>query len=501
MRSILLPLLILVCSLLGAQTADEIKKAAQAAFDAFDAPGFAVGVIKDGEVLVSTGFGTLEQGADRPVDGNTLFAIASNTKAFISTAIVKLHEEGKLDLDAPVQQYLPYFQLYDEYVSQHTTVRDLLCHRVGLGTFSGDAIWYKSDKTAEEIVRQIRHLPQAYSWRGGYGYTNLMFITAGEVIRAVTGMSWEDYVRQQFFAPLGMERSQTGVAPLSRMDNVATPHVSHRNNEKISMAPWGASGAAGGIISSSNDMLKWLHAQLEAGTIDGREIFPTQVQRQTFKPHNTYGGALRFATIGLGWFIYERDGQPVVTHGGGYDGMYSRVILLPEQEVGIVVLSNSMTGLTSALGNYLRDRFLGMSVDDDWAKTAWEREQSGREKWDARQKNARLSRTAGVTQPSVGNDEMLGDYQDPLFGDFKVAMLDSGELELQFSGSSALNARLKHHNYNTYQLIWNEPHAWFDFGTVQFVTNNRNQVTGLQFDVPNDDIFFEELEPMKVKRN
>ena len=158
---------------LAGQTAEEIRIAAQQALEAYDTPGFAVGVIKDGQVVLSEGFGTRTINKDEKVDSNTLFAIASNTKAFIATAIVKLHQEGKLNLDDPVQKYLPYFQLYDEYVSQHTTIRDLLCHRVGLGTYSGDAIWYKTEKSAEEIIKQIKYLPQAYEWRGGYGYTNL----------------------------------------------------------------------------------------------------------------------------------------------------------------------------------------------------------------------------------------------------------------------------------------------------------------------------------------
>ncbi|PHI19067.1 serine hydrolase [Lewinellaceae bacterium SD302] len=499
MRHLFLISSLLLAGFLTAQSAADIRAAAKKSLATFDAPGFSVGVIKDGKVVISEGFGVRTKGESEPVDGNTLFAIASNTKAFISTAIAKLHEEGKLDMDAPVRRYLPYFQLYDEYVSEHTTVRDLLCHRVGLGTFSGDAIWYKSEKSAEEIVRQIRHLPQAYSWRGGYGYTNLMFITAGEVIRSVTGMGWEEYVRQQFFAPLEMNRSQTGVEPLANMSNVATPHVSYRDNEPISMAPWGASGAAGGIISSSNDMLKWLHTQLEAGTVEGQVIFPAKVQDHTFRPHNTYGGPLRFSTVGLGWFIYEREGQAVVTHGGGYDGMYSRVILLPEEEVGIVILSNSMTGLTSALGSHLRDLYLGMETSEDWLEKAWEGEVSGREKWNSRQKEIKLGRVSGITKPTVSESELSGNYRDPLFGDFKVARLATGDLELQFSRSNALNAKLEHFHHNTYRLLWNEPHAWFDFGTVQFLTNNRNQVTGLQFDVPNDDIFFEELHPVKVR--
>jgi CubicO group peptidase (beta-lactamase class C family) len=480
---------------LTAQTAEEINRDANAALAAYDTPGFAVGVIKDGKVVLSAGFGTRTDGKKETVDGATLFAIASNSKAFISTSITKLHLEGKLDLDAPVQTYLPYFQLYDPYVSSHTTVRDLLCHRVGLGTFSGDAIWYKSEKSAEEIIRQIKYLPQAYEWRAGYGYTNLMFITAGEVIRSVTGQSWAEYVRSNFFAPLGMGRSQTSVKPLVGMDNVATPHVTHRGNQPLEMAPWEASGAAGGIISSTDDMLKWLNAQLQEGTVAGKEIFPEKVLDQTFKVHNSSAGKLTFSAIGLGWFIYEREGKAVVTHGGGYDGMYSRVIMIPELELGIVVLSNSMTGLSSALGSRIRDLALG-GDNADWLTDATAREEKGRASWQEKFVAPQASHVAG-TSPTLADAAMIGTYADPLFGKFEVVKNTAGKLELQFANSPRLNATLSHWHYDTWKLEWNEPHAWFDFGTVQFLTDNRQQVSELRFDVPNDDIFFEELEGVK----
>jgi CubicO group peptidase (beta-lactamase class C family) len=221
---------LILCSLLlnitaYSQSSDQFRQAAQQALEAFNVPGFSVGIIKDGKVVLAEGFGTRMAGKTETVDEHTLFAIASNTKAFISTSILKLHEEGKLDINKPVRDYLPYFALYDEYVSSHMMVRDLLCHRAGLGTFSGDFMWYKSDLPAESVIRRISHLPQAYEFRAGYGYTNLMFITAGEVIKAVTGQSWAAYVHENFLEPLGMDRTQTTVSTLIKMDNVASsPH-------------------------------------------------------------------------------------------------------------------------------------------------------------------------------------------------------------------------------------------------------------------------------------
>ena len=479
------------------QSAEDFREAAHQALEAFDAPGFSIGVIKDGEVLLSEGFGTRTVNKKESVDGQTIYAIASNSKAFISTAIAKLHEEGKLNLDAPVQDYLPYFKLYDEYVSQHTTVRDLLCHRVGLGTYSGDAIWYKSEKSAEQIVKQIQYLPQAYEWRGGYGYTNLMFITAGEVIKSVTGQSWSDYVKENFLSPLSMDRTQTSVTGLYGLKNIATPHITHRNNLPIDMAPWEASGAAGGILSCTDDMLRWLDAQIHPQEAEEKGIFQKAARDQCMKPHNLIRGD-NFYSAGLGWFVYSRAGQKIVTHGGGYDGMYSRVIMIPDMNIGIVVLTNSMTGLASTVANYIRDTYLGMSTEK-WLEKATDNEAKSRQRWQAKFTSPHANRVQG-TAPSIDKAAMMGDYNDPLYGAISITEEANGSMSINFKDAAALKANLSHWHYDTWQIDWDEEHAWFNFGTVQFLLDNDRKVNGLQFQVPNDDIFFEEIHMMKVNK-
>ena len=479
---------------LSAQTTADFRTAAERALTAYDVPGFAVGIIKDGEIVMAEGFGTRTKGEDEPVDGNTLFAIASNTKAFISTAIVKLHLEGKLDLDAPVRDYLPYFALYDDYVSNHMIVRDLLCHRAGLGTFSGDVIWYKSALSAEDVVRQVRHVPQAYEWRAGYGYSNLMFITAGEVIQAVTGQSWAEYVSEQFLSPLGMNRTQTSVTPLAKMDNVATPHLTRHDNQAIPYANWDNMGAAGGIVSSVSDMLKWIGTQMAGGSSDGEELFPKEVTDQTWRPHNALGNYKNFSSAGLGWFVSNREGHTIVGHGGGYDGMYSRVAMVPDQNLGIVILTNSMTGLSSSLGGFIIDSYLGRDTDK-WLENAVARQKRGQNAWDERHQE-RLDARIENTTASVSLENYAGEYHDPMFGTINV-IANGEQLRLEFATAPLLNANLSHWHYDTWEIKWDEPHAWFDFGTVQFQLNNNREVTGLEFDVPYDDIFFHEIKANK----
>ncbi|MEN0004935.1 MAG: serine hydrolase [Bacteroidota bacterium] len=470
-------------------------------------PGMAVGIIKDGKVIHSKGYGIMKQGSAERVSGGTLFAIASNTKAFISAALSILEEEGKLSWDDPVQKHLPYFKLYDEYASQHTTVRDLLCHRVGLGTFSGDAIWYNRNMPAEEVVKRAAEVPQAYEYRAGYGYSNLMFITAGEVIKAVSGKSWAQFVEERIFKPLGMNQSCTSVTQLPKRKSVATPHKPvNGENIPIEWVNWDNMGAAGGIISNTDDMLKWMNLQLQQGKYGEKQLFSAASQRNFWHPHNNnrvseaaqkqYEGR-HFSGYGLGWGLSDYRGRLLTSHGGGYDGMYSRLVLVPEEQMGIVVLTNSMKGISTPLTYYIIDAMMGLTPKD-WSAEALERQKS----WDdyrANRLKKRYDKHVKGTTADVSMDEMIGLYRCPMYGDIEIKKKGDA-MTIHFSNAPNLDADLKHWHYNTYEIKWKKTLAWFGFGTVQFELSNDGAVTGLQFDVPNDDIFFEEINAVKVEQ-
>ncbi len=245
----------------------------------WDVPGVSIGIVKDGELIFSGNYGVLEEGKDAGPDNNTLYAIASNSKAFTSAIIGMLVQEGKLDWNDKVKKYLPYFELYDPWVSNEVTVRDLLCHRVGLGTFSGDVIWYKSDLTAEEIIRRVRYLPKAFDFRSGYGYSNVMYVTAGELIREITGKTWSENVKERILEPLGMDRTITSPNGLEAKGNFATPHArEHETNIPIAWVDWETVGAMGGIISSIEDVSKWMIFNLDHG-IRGDDTLLTKETR------------------------------------------------------------------------------------------------------------------------------------------------------------------------------------------------------------------------------
>lgn len=467
--------------------------------------GMSVGIIKDGKVILAKGYGVIEEGKSKKPDANTLYAIASNTKAFISASIGILVDEGKMNWDDPVQKYLPYFELYDPYVSANITVRDLLCHRSGLGTFSGDVLWYKSQLTAEASLKRLKHLPQAFEFRSGYGYSNLMFIAAGEVIKAVSGKSWAEFVQERIMDKTGMDRSQTSITGLKNLSNVATPHKPDAggNNHPIPWVNWDNMGAAGGIISSVNDMLKWCQLQLDNGKVGKDKIFSRRAQETFWTPHNSRTVSARtkevfptrhVAGYALGWSYYDHGGRMVYNHGGGYDGMYSQVTLVPEENMAIVILTNSMKGISSSLTYYTLDHFFGLETKD-WSATNLERTKSWEQSKIERVNSRKEKRKTGTT-PTLAPELYSGTYHADFYGDLEIVE-KNGDLELHFLSAPTLNAKLKHWHNDVFEIIWNEEHAWFDFGTVQFLLDNNLNPVELYFDVPNDDIFFDEIQAKK----
>lgn len=471
----------------------------------FNVPGMSVGIIHQGQVILSEGYGVLEEGTTRKADEQTLYSIASNTKAFISASIATLVHEGKLNWDDKVQKHLPYFELYDPCVSEMTTIRDLLCHRTGLGTFSGDVIWYRSNYSAEEVVRRASEIPQAFDFRSGYGYSNVMFITAGEVIKAVTGQSWDQYVKETFLTPLGMSRTLTSTNQIPSTTNVATPHKPAGTiNDPIDWVNWDNMGAAGGIISSVDDMMKWMLFQMNGGIIGTDTLFTKQQQTTMWTTHVNYPvsdrarelfGGRNFNGYGLGWGTSEYHGKWMVSHTGGYDGMYSAVMMLPTEKTGVVVLTNTMDGITTMLGYEILDKLLGLP-QKEWKQRGLTQDINHWEDRFARIQK-RIDARVADTKPTMTPAFISGLYRCPMYGDIQIMQVN-GELTIDFMRAPELRARLTHWHYDTYKIEWIKEQAWWEFGTVQIQTDNNGFPSGLLFDVPNDDIFFEEIKAVRI---
>jgi CubicO group peptidase (beta-lactamase class C family) len=499
------PLLVLLhlASALGAQEVD------LGALDAYFAraqedwpvPGLSVAIVKEGHIVFEEGYGVRDARQGYAVDEHTLYAIASNSKAFTAAALAMMVDEGRMTWDDRVVDHLPWFEVYDPWVSQEMRVRDLLSHRAGLGTYSGDLLWYGTPYTAEDVVRRTRHVPQAFSFRAGYGYTNLMFIAAGEVLRAVSGMGWHDFVEERFFAPLGMTRSVTSTNDLPLRDNVATPH----KNERGAVLPlewynWDAMGAAGGIISSVHDMARWLIAQLDEGAVGDVRLFGEEAQREMWRVHNPFAvspgyreryPSTHFRGYGLGWSLADYRGRMIASHGGGYDGMYSQVALVPEEELGVVVLTNAMTGVAPALIYRVLDAYLG-GEPRDWSGEVLPGWVASRERFHERQDRAEEGRIPG-TRPSLQLSDYAGTYGGPMYGDATVTLEDD-HLVLRLLPNPDLVADLEHLHFDTFIIRWRTELAWFGKGTAQFLMDATGVVTEMKLDVPNDDLFFHELE-------
>ena len=488
---------------IGAATAPDIEaldRYIEQARAEWKVPGLAVAIVKDGEVIHARGYGEREIGSRDQVDADTLFAIASNTKAFTAAALAVLVDEGKLHWDDRVVDHLPYFQLYDPYVTSEMRVRDLLCHRSGLGTYSGDLIWWGTSYSAEEVVRRARFLPPAGPFRAHYGYSNIMFIAAGEIVEKRSGLPYGEFLETRFFGPLEMRRTVTSVSMLPATDNVATPHGEVKG--EIVAFPWQAwdnSVAAGGLLSSVADMSRWIELQLRRGELDnGSRLFSPAASSTMWSAHTPIQISERskrrypsthFRAYGLGWVLMDFHGRRVIGHGGGYDGMISRVAMVPEENLGIVVLSNSMTGLPTALTYRILDAFLGDELRD-WSATALVAQNQRRKRNKVRVDRAELERVEG-TRPSLGLERYAGLYGSEMYG--QVVVTNDDGLQLRFLPNPDLAGTLRHLHYDTFVIEWNRPFPFFGKGTVQFLLDSTARVSEMKIDIPNDDLWFNEL--------
>ena len=466
-------------------------------------PGLSVAIVHNDQVILSKGYGVKKAGADESVDQNTLFAIASNSKAFTAAALAMLVEEKKVAWDDRVRKYLPWLELYDPWVSADLRVRDLLSHRSGLGTFSGDLLWYGTPYTPKEILERARYLKPEGPYRSHYGYSNLMFLAAGEVIEKASGLSWSEFIKQRILTPAEMKNTVCSVEDLKNASNVASPHKTFlERSDPIPWVNWDSMASAGGIISSSDDMARWLRVQLAGGKLPAgsSRLFSDASQREMWEAHTPIKISARasqripsthFKAYGLGWSLADYYGRKTMSHGGGYDGMYSHLLLVPEEKLGVVVLTNSMTSIPETITNSLIDRILNLP-NRDWSSENLDFFKKSRR--DFRAKIDKLIKpVAEGTKPSQELKAYAGAYTCPLYGDAKVEV-ENEKLVLRLLPNPLMVADLEHLHYDTWVIRWRNTFAWFDEGIAQFVPDAKGQFTEIRLDVPNDDLWFHELQ-------
>ena len=426
---------------------------------AYDVPGASVAIVKDGAVVYAGGFGVRTLGRGAAVDADTLFAIASMSKAFTAAVLASLVDEGALDWDDRVSDRMPAFRLSDAYRTREMTVRDLLSHRSGNATGIGDLLWLRSTYTREEITERVRFIEPAHGFRARYGYSNVFFIVAGELAAAVADRSWDELVRTRIFEPAGMSSSNTSISKRTDGANWATPHV-RVNGAVQPIAPENVDnlGGAGAINSSAADMARWLLLQLGRGTIDGKRVFENAQSKLMWTPHINLGIGTaapelavrqpRFSAYGLGWRLKDYRSRKLVHHGGGLAGMTSLTTLVPEENLGVVVLTNQETSVQTALTYWVLDRFFG-APRTDWTKAQQiVAERRWTERMEPRLNAIEKTRIDG-TSPRLKLGDYSGRYEDRLVGAVDVALVH-GALKLLFVKSPPFNAVLEHWHHDTF---------------------------------------------------
>jgi len=357
-------------------TSVEIDSLAERSRRAFDVPGIAVCVIKDGKVIHSKGYGVRSLRTGQPVDENTLFGIASNSKAFTTAALGILVDEGKLSWDDKVRKFIPEFKLFDPYVTEEFTIRDLLCHRSGLGLGAGDLMFFPdgSDFTIPDILHNLQFLKPVTSFRSQYAYDNNLYIVAGEVVARASGMSWVDFIEKRILQPLGMSHSVATFNLLRDSSDVIDGHSRVDGKVQVIARHRGeVDNAAGGIYSCISDLSKWVLLHLSHGKYgpDSVRLFSEAVLRERWSPQTILpvGGPgpynTHFAAYGLGFGLADVKGYKQISHTGGLEGMVTQITMIPELRLGIIVLTNAEEGgAFSAITNQIKDRYLGITGTD-----------------------------------------------------------------------------------------------------------------------------------------
>jgi CubicO group peptidase (beta-lactamase class C family) len=332
-------------------------------------PGLAIAIVKDGKIVVSKGYGVKEFGKPEQVDEYTLFQIASNSKAFTGTAIALLNDEKRLSLDEKVSKYLPYFKMYDKNSSELVTVRDVLTHRLGLQTFQGDFLNWGSTLTRKQIVEHLALTKPVHPFRYKYGYCNAGFITAGEVILAVTDTTWDDFISARFFKPLDMKHTNSFYSGMVNDANACKPHTLW-NGKLVSMNLTNIDnmGASASINSNVRDMSNWLLMQLDSGRFNGKRVVPFKVLAETRRSNMVVGDpssrlykSKHFSTYGLGWSSYDYEGRRIWEHSGGANGFVTKTEFVPEENMGVLVYTNTdANSLYEALAKQVIEAYLGV---------------------------------------------------------------------------------------------------------------------------------------------
>ncbi|PVD51732.1 serine hydrolase [Terrimonas sp.] len=472
-------------------TAKAIDDVVERSMKAFDVPGIAVGIIKDGKVVHAKGYGVRSLNTKQKTDENTLFGIASNSKAFTATALGLLVDQGKIKWDDKVRDYIPEFKLYDPYVTEEFTIRDLLTHRSGLGLGAGDLMIFPDSSNFElkDIIHNLRYLKPVSSFRSKYDYDNNLYIIAGEVVARVSGKSWDDFVQQNIIDVIGMTKTATSYNRVKDKTNIIDGHAPVDGKvEAIGRNIFRLGAAAGGLNSNITDLCKWVQLWLNRGKYgDGlsRQLFSENVYREITSPqtiipvwapgaYNTH-----FAAYGLGFFLSDEKGYKRITHTGGLAGVVTQITMFPELNLGIIVLTNQQEGgAFTSITNQIKDSYFGIKGTDRVAEYSANRQ---KQMASAKQLMDSIWNDIKVVQQSVKEkadfNVYTGTYRDPWFGDVVISV-KNGKPWLDSKRSYKLTGEMFYYKGNTFVVKWNDRSMDAD-AFASFVLDESGKAVGL----------------------
>lgn len=472
-------------------TPTQIDRLVERTMAAYPIPGIAVGVVAQGELVYAKGFGLRAIGGTQRVDADTLFSIGSNTKAFTAATLALLVDEGKLTWDDRVIDHLPDFRMWDPWVTREFTIRDLLTHRSGLNMGAGDLMFVpKTDFTRAEIIRALRHLKPVSSFRSEFAYDNLLYAVAGEIVPAVTGKSWEDFVGERILGPLAMDGC---AATPARSDNPnrAVPHViSDGKPREVPLLHVEAVNAAGSIVCSVNGMARWVRTQLAKGAMPdaaGVRLFSEKQGEEMWRPQTFIEARgerqqltrTHFTAYGLGWVLEDYQGYLRVSHNGGLPGMVTHVGMLPELGVGVIVLTNQMEpGALSAIALQILDSYSAAPARD-WLALTQQQLQA---------RNAALRAASDARAPAraprpvdpASFDAFVGRYVDAWRGEASVVREGEG-LVLKISRTDGLSGPLEPVAPGLFIVRWIDRTMEAD-AYVRFEEDFSGKVTGFRME-------------------
>jgi CubicO group peptidase (beta-lactamase class C family) len=462
-------------------------------------PGAAVCIVKDGKIVLMKGYGIKELGLMSKVDENTLFMIGSNTKAFTATALAMLQADKKLSLDEKVTKYIPEFKLDNKAAGELAIVKDLLCHRLGFRTFQGDFTFYNTNLARYEVIDRLGKMKATYPFRTTWGYTNAAFLTAGEIIPRVIGKPWEVYLKESIFAPLGMGNTLALSADMPKALNRTVPHTLVDN--RLTAIPYAlidGLAPAGSISSSVNDLSKWVMALLNDGKVGNRQVIASAAIQATRQPQDIVGsvkhlnGETNYELYGLGWQIQDYSNHRIFMHTGGVNGYLTSVTLVPQDKLGIIVLTNTdQNELYDALrweimDAYFKQKFRNYSeVYLSQYKAAATRQLVT---------DRKLRDTVALApKPKLSLGDYTGKYTNDFYGNMNITEGENGQLEMRFEHHPKMYAKLQALGGNRFYVTFSDPtlgKAVFPF----YVTNNK--VTGVRVKVAD----FIEYNPYDFKK-